>query len=77
MCGGEHSIRIERAGNGFVIDAYEPSSKGDRPGQHKKHVATNAEGVVHIVKKHLGRGKVKEAASKVKVGRKKLARKRG
>ena len=74
MCGGESNIRIERAGNGFVIDAYEPSASGDRPGVHSKHVATSPEHVVHIVKRHLSK---KGRKAKVKSAKKHVERKRG
>ena len=75
MCGGESNILIERAGNGFVIDAYEPSTGGDRPGEHIKHVTTSPEHVVHIVKKHLSKKARKEKHGKSSL--KSVARKKG
>jgi hypothetical protein len=53
MCGGEPNIRIEKAGNGFVVDSYHPGS-GDTPGKHKRNVATRKAHVHQLVDKHLG-----------------------
>lgn len=52
MCGNESTIRVERVGNGFTIDAYTPGEK-DKPGTHKRSVATSAAHVVQAVGAHL------------------------
>lgn len=60
MCGNEATIRIERVGNGYTVDAYTPGEK-DKPGSHKRSVATSPEHVMRAVGSHL----------KQKVGKKK------
>lgn len=52
MCGGEGSIRIEPAENGFTIEAYVPGGK-DKPGRHKRMVATTEDGALAAAGKHL------------------------
>lgn len=52
MCGGEGSLRIEPAENGFTIEAYTPGGP-DRPGKHKRHVATSPEQALKIAAPHL------------------------
>lgn len=52
MCGGEGSLRIEPAENGFTIEAYTPGGM-DRPGRHKRHVATSPEQALKIAAPHL------------------------
>ena len=56
MCGGEESIRIERADNGYTVDAYVPGGK-DKLGKHKRRVAMNEAHVLRTVGKHLGSSK--------------------
>jgi len=53
MCGSDDTIRIERAGKGFVIDAYSPGDDG--PGEHKKDVATSPKEALRILTPHLTR----------------------
>jgi hypothetical protein len=68
MCGGEGSLRIEPAENGFTIEAYTPGGM-DRPGKHKRHVATTAEQAVKIAHTHLksmGK-KIKKSPKQVEV----------
>jgi hypothetical protein len=48
MCGGEASIRIERADNGFLIDAYSPGNDG--PGEHKRIVASSPEEAMKLAR---------------------------
>lgn len=55
MCGGESNIRIERAGNGYVVDSYTPGGK-DRPGTHKRSVATHPGHVIKLIEGHLRKG---------------------
>lgn len=90
MCGNESTMRIEKMGNGFTFDAYTPGEK-DKPGTHKKGVATSPHEVLAHVAAHLGaKGRRRgskglrvmgeaEPSSRVSVGRKgrrKAARKR-
>lgn len=63
MCGGEPNIRIEKAGNGFVIDSYSPGGR-DKPGEHKRSVATHPEHALRVIKKHLGGKGMKSKESK-------------
>lgn len=73
MCGGESRLSIERMDNGFVVDHYEPGD-GDKPGKHKRSVATKPEHVLKIVHGHLGERKPSKAKGKSKgKGRKKAA----
>lgn len=78
MCGEEPNIRIEKAGNGFIIDSYTPGKKGKQGeysrGEHKRHVATSGHHAVKLLQSHLlGEGK-KRAKSKGKDKGKKSAK---
>lgn len=59
MCGNESTMRIERVGNGFTVDAYTPGGK-DKPGTHKRSVATSPDQVLRAVGAHLGKGERKQ-----------------
>ena len=77
MCGEEPNIRIEKAGNGFVIDSYTPGKKGKHGehsrGEHKRHVATSGHHAVKLIQSHL-LGRKKKGKSKLSA---KKAAKRG
>lgn len=86
MCGGDASIRIERADNGYMIDAYTPGSEG-KPGKHARMVASSPEQVMTLARPHLSKigkkgrreGRGEDAAPSVQYGKspEKKGRKRG
>ncbi|MHB1952123.1 MAG: hypothetical protein ACYCOU_00120 [Sulfobacillus sp.] len=61
MCGSDSNIRIEKVGNGYVVDAYEAGGRGKngehREGKHHRHIATSPAHVIRLLGKHLGRAK--------------------
>ena len=69
MCGEEPTIRIEKAGNGYVIDSYTPGTRGKNgehsPGKHLRRVATGGHHVVRLLAKHLVKGKKKSTKKRV------------
>jgi len=80
MCGGEGSVRIEPAENGFTIDSYTPGAEG-KPGNHRKMIASSPEHAVSLLRPHLAKiGKKKgRRGSEVRhapAAKKKTARKR-
>lgn len=54
MCGGEGSVRIEPAENGFTIDSYTPGELG-KPGSHRKMIASSPEHAVTLLRPHLAK----------------------
>jgi len=80
MCGGEGSVRIEPAENGFTIDAYTPGAEG-KPGNHRKMIASSPEHAVSLLRPHLAKigKKPGKHGSQVRArtsGKKRTARKR-
>jgi hypothetical protein len=69
MCGEEPNIRIEKAGNGYIIDSYTPGTRSKNgehsPGKHERHVATGGHHVVRLLSKHLLKGKKKSGRKRV------------
>lgn len=58
MCGGDGSIRIEPAENGFSIDSYTPGN-GDKPGRHKKLIASTPQEVAKLLIPHLAKARTR------------------
>lgn len=67
MCGGEGSIRIEPAENGYTVEAYIPEGK-DTPGKHKRLVATTEDGALAAAGKHLRNLKGRRAGTRMMGG---------
>lgn len=65
MCGGESRVSIEKMDNGYVVDSYSPGN-GDKPGEHKRSVATKPEHVLKIVHGHLKARKSSQGKSKAR-----------
>lgn len=52
MCGGEGSVRIEPADNGYIVHAYTPG-KGDKPGRHHDLVASDHGHAMRLAAPHV------------------------
>ena len=62
MCGGEGSLRIEPADNGYIVHAYTPG-KGEKPGVHHDLIASDHGHALRLAAPHvkaMGKRKGKE-----------------
>lgn len=66
MCGEEPMVRIERAHNGFIVDAYTPGDR-DKPGEHRRQVATSAHHALSLARPHLAKVGKKRGKSSHKI----------
>lgn len=81
MCGGEGSVRIDPAENGFTIDTYTLGGEG-KPGSHRKMIASSPEHAVSLLRPHLAKIGKKQGKRGAQVRartsfRKRTARKKG